>query len=122
MPTNDRLSLTAALARLRAQAGRLRRSVMSRRPAVRWGAALVVVIGLTALLYCAATSFTTLGLRYLIAGRRFSSDDLIKEATGLRTQPSQGRGERQAIVGRHQPSSGQDLKLVTLEIAPRCGA
>ena len=69
MPTNDRLSLTAALAWLRAQVDRLRRSVMSRRPAVRWSVAVLAVIGLTALVYWAATSFTTLGVRYLVSGQ-----------------------------------------------------
>ena len=77
MPTNDRLSLTAALPWLRFQADRLRRSVMSRRPAVRWGAAVVVLIGLTSVVYWAATSLGTLSVRYLVSGRRFSSEDLI---------------------------------------------
>ena len=40
MPTNDRLSFTAALAWLRAQVDRLRRSVMARRPVVRWSLAV----------------------------------------------------------------------------------
>ena len=86
MPTNDRLSLTAALAWLRAQVDRLRRSVMARRPVVRWSAALLAVIGLTSVVYWAATSFTTLGVRYLVSGRQFSSDDLIKVCTALDKQ------------------------------------
>ena len=89
MPTNDRLSLTAALAWLRAQVDRLRRSVMARRPAVRWGAALVALIGLTSAIYWAATSFSTLGVRYLVSGRRFSSDDLIKVCRSPRQATSQ---------------------------------
>ncbi len=48
MPTIDRLSPTAALAWLRAQVDRLRRSVMAQRPAVRWGLALVALLGLAA--------------------------------------------------------------------------
>ncbi len=86
MPTNDRLSLTAALTWLRAQVDRLRRSVMSRRPAVRWSVAALLVIGLASMMYWAATSFTTLGVRYLVSGRRFSSDDLIKVRSALDKQ------------------------------------
>ena len=73
---------------LRVQVDRLRRSVMSRRPAVRWGVAVVAVIGLTSVVYWAATSFRTLGVRYLVSGRRFSSDDLIKVCTRSRQATS----------------------------------
>ncbi len=86
MPTNDRLSLAAALAWLRTQVDRLRRSVMSRRPVVRWSVAVVAVIGLTALLHWATTSFTTLGVRYLVSGQPLTSDDLIKVRTALDKQ------------------------------------
>jgi flagellar M-ring protein FliF len=86
MPTNDRLSLPVAMAWLRAQVDRLRRSEKSRRLAVRWSVALSAVVGLTALVYWSATSFTTLGVRYLVSGRRFSSDDLIKVCTALDKQ------------------------------------
>ena len=60
MPTNDHLFFTAAAAWLRAQVDRIRRSVMAQRPAVRWGAALLVVVGLTSAIYWAATSYSTL--------------------------------------------------------------
>jgi flagellar M-ring protein FliF len=86
MPTNDRLFLIAALAWVRAQVDRLRRSVMSRRPAVRWSVALLAVIGLTSLVYWTAASFTTLGARYLGSSRQFSSDELIKVRTALDKQ------------------------------------
>jgi flagellar M-ring protein FliF len=86
MPTNDRLSLIAALAWLRAQVDHFQRSLRSRRPAVRWSLALLAVIGLTAMMYWAATSFTTLGSRHLLLERRFSSDDLIKVCTALDKQ------------------------------------
>ena len=89
MPTNDRLFFTAALAWLRAQVDRLWRSVMARRPVVRWSIALLLVIGLTSVIYWAATSFSTLGVRYLVSGRRFSSDDLIKVCTRPRQATSQ---------------------------------
>jgi flagellar M-ring protein FliF len=86
MSTNDRLYLTAARTWLRAQVDRLGRSVMARRPAVRWSAALLAVVSLTSMVYWAATSFTTLGVRYLVSGRQFSSDDLIKVCSALDKQ------------------------------------
>ena len=86
MSTNDRLYLTAARTWLRAQVDRLGRSVMARRPVVRWSVALLAVVGLTSMMYWAATSFTTLGVRYLVSGRRFSSDDLIKVCSALDKQ------------------------------------
>ena len=61
MRTIDRLSPTAALARLRAQVDRLWRSVMVQRPAVRWGLALAAVLGVSAASYWAATSLSTTG-------------------------------------------------------------
>ena len=61
MATNDRRSLTGATARLRALADRLKRSVMARRPAVRWSAALLALVVLTSLVYWAATSLGTVG-------------------------------------------------------------
>ena len=86
MPTNDYLFFTAAAAWLRAQVDRVRRSVMSQRPLVRWGVALLVLIGITSAIYWAATSYSTLNVRYLVSGRRFSSDDLIKVCTALDKQ------------------------------------
>ena len=86
MPTNDHLFFTAAAAWLRAQVDHFRRSVMSQRPAVRWGMLLLVVIGLTSAIYWAAASFSTLSVRYLVSGRRFSSDDLIKVCSALDKQ------------------------------------
>ncbi len=83
MPTNDDLLPIAALTWLRAQVDRLRRSVMSRRPVVRWTAAALAIIGLTSGIYWIAASYSTLGVRYLVSGRRFSSDDLIKVCTAL---------------------------------------
>jgi flagellar M-ring protein FliF len=86
MPSNDHLFSTAARVWLRAQVDRVRRSVMSQRPAVRWIIAVLVVVGLTSAIYWAAASYTTLGVRYLVSGRRFSSDDLIKVCSALDKQ------------------------------------
>ena len=65
------------------QVDRLRRSVMVRRPAVRWGLALAAVLGLAAAGYWAVTSLSTAGVRYLASERQFSSDDLIKVCRAL---------------------------------------
>jgi hypothetical protein len=86
MPTNDRLSLSAATSGLRAQVDRVLRSVISRRPAVRWGLALVVLLGSTPIVYWAAMSWNTVGVRYLAAGRRLYSDDLIMVCRALDKQ------------------------------------
>jgi len=83
MRTIDRLSPTSALARLRALVDRLRRSVMVRRPSVRWGLALAAALGLSAAGYWAATALSTTGVRYLASQRRFSTDDLIKVCRAL---------------------------------------
>ena len=83
MQTIDRLSPSSALARLRAQVDRLWRSVMVRRPAVRWSLAFVAALGLSAAGYWTTTSLSTTGVRYLASQRRFSSDDLIKVCRAL---------------------------------------
>jgi hypothetical protein len=86
MPTNDRLSLNVAPAWLRAQVDRLRRSMMAQRPAVRWSLALVVLLGLGTAVYWVATSWSTLGVRYLVSARRLYSDDLIMVCRALDKQ------------------------------------
>ncbi len=86
MAANDRLSLAAMLAWLRVQMDRIRRSSLARRPLVRWGSALAVLIGLSAMVYLAATSFNSLSVRYILSGRRFSSDDLIAICRALDKQ------------------------------------
>jgi flagellar M-ring protein FliF len=120
MPTNDHLSLTAALAWLRAQVDRLRRSVMSRRPVVRWSMVLLTVVGLTSMVYWAATSFTSLGVRYLISGRRFSSDDLIKICSALDKQRLNYRVDdsRRVEVAADQYDQAADI-VAKLEIGQR---
>jgi flagellar M-ring protein FliF len=120
MPTNDHLFYTAALAWLRAQVDRLRRSVMSRRPAVRWSLALLVVVGMTSMVYWAATSFTNLGVRYLVSGRRFSSDDLIKVCSALDKQRLKYRVDdsRRVEVAADQYDQAADI-VAKLEIGQR---
>ena len=70
MPTDDRLYLTAASARLRAQVDQLRRSILALRPAVRWGLALAILLGFGAAVYWAGTSLSAVGVRYAQAHRR----------------------------------------------------
>lgn len=83
MRTTDRLSPNTALARLAAAIGRLRRSSAARHPAIRWGSILVISVALLALCYWTATTLSTVGVRYLASGRRFSSEDLIKICRAL---------------------------------------
>jgi len=78
MRTIDRLSPNSALARLHALGGRLGRSLSARHLAIRWGLVLTVVGAFLALGYWAATAFSTVSVRYLASGARFSSEDLIK--------------------------------------------
>ncbi len=78
MRTTDRGSPHTALARLHALVGRLARSLSARHPAIRWGLVLTVVGAFLALGYWAATTFSTVSVRYLASGARFSSEDLIK--------------------------------------------
>jgi hypothetical protein len=77
MPTIDRLFPNTILALPGALVARLGRSLSARHPAFRWGLVLTVGVSLLALCYWAATALSTVGVRYLAAGRRFSSDDLI---------------------------------------------
>lgn len=111
MATNDRRSLTGATARLGAQVDRLRRSVMARRPVVRWSLALIAVVVMTSMVYWAATSLGTVGVRYILSGRRFSSDDLIKICRSLDKQKIAWRvdGERRIEVAAEEYDQAADV-------------
>ena len=120
MPTHDRLSLTAALPWLRVQVDRLRRSVMARRPVVRWGLVLGALIGLTSVIYWAGTSLTTLSVRYLVSGRRFSSEDLIEVCRTLDRQRVAYRVDdlRRVEVSTDQYEQAADA-VAKLDLGPR---
>jgi flagellar M-ring protein FliF len=111
MATNDRRSLTGATARLGAQVDRLRRSVMARRPVVRWSLALIAVVVMTSMFYWAATSLGTVGVRYILSGRRFSSDDLIKICRSLDKQKIAWRvdGDRRLEVAAEEYDQAADV-------------
>jgi hypothetical protein len=83
MRTIDRLSRNTALARIGALAARLARSVSAFHPAIRWGSLVVFGVAFLAVGYWAAISLSTVGVRYLASGRRFSSEDLIKICRAL---------------------------------------
>jgi flagellar M-ring protein FliF len=120
MATNDHRSLTGATARLGAQVDRLRRSVMARRPVVRWGVALFAVVVMTSTVYWAATSLGTVGVRYILAGRRFSSDDLIKICRNLDKQKIARRvdGQRRVEVAADQYEQAADI-VAKLDLGDR---
>jgi flagellar M-ring protein FliF len=111
MATNDRRSWTGATAKLGARVDRLRRSLMTWRPAVRWSVALFALVVLTSLIYWAATSLGTVGVRQVLSGRRFSSDDLIKICRGLDKQKIAYHvdGERRVEVAADQYDQAADV-------------
>ena len=116
----DRLSASAAVTRLRAPVDRLRRSVMSQRPAVRWGLALAAILGLAAAGYWAATSLVPVGARYLASGRRFSSEDLNKICRVLDAQRIEYRCDDQHKIAVDADQFDQAAALVAkLDVGPR---
>jgi hypothetical protein len=78
MSTFDRLPSARSWPRWRARADRLRQAVLARRPAARWGLALVAVLALVAAAYWTAMTLAPVRTRYLASGRPFSSEDQIK--------------------------------------------
>lgn len=86
----DRLSPAAVLGRLRAHGSRLQRSVVAQKPVVRWSmatAAVSLAIGLSAAGYWAVASLSAVrGRFYLVSGRSFCSDDLVKICRSLDKQ------------------------------------
>ncbi len=80
------LSSELAVGRLRSLLQWLRRSVVARSPAVRWGLAAVTIVVLVYLGYLGAGSLTTTESTYLGSGRRYSPDDLIKITRVLERQ------------------------------------
>jgi len=116
----DRLTASAALTRFRAQVDRLRRSVKSQRPAVRWGLALAAILGLAAAGYWAATSMVPVGARYLASGRRFSSEDLNKICRVLEAQRIEYRCDDQHKIAVDADQFDQAAALVAkLDVGPR---
>jgi flagellar M-ring protein FliF len=115
----DRLSASAAVTRLRAQVDRLRRSVISQRPAVRWGLALAAILGLAAAGYWAATSMVPVGARYLAPGRRLSSEDLNKICRVLEAQRIEYRRDDQHRIAVDADQFDQAAALVAkLDVGP----
>ncbi len=80
------LSSELALGRFRSLLQRLRRSVVARSPAVRWGLAAVTIVVLVFLGYLGIGSLTTAESTYLHSGRRYSPDDLVKITRVLERQ------------------------------------
>ena len=83
MPTLDRLTSPAPVARLRAGLVRLWRVLISQRPAVRAGLALTLIVGLVAAGYGAVALLVPAGTRYLASGRNFSTEELSKITQAL---------------------------------------
>ena len=80
------LSSALALGRFGSLLQRLRRSVVARSPAVRWGLAAVTIVVLVFLGYLGVGALTTTESTYLGSGRRYGPDDLIKITRVLERQ------------------------------------
>ena len=71
----------------------------------------IAVVVMTSLVYWAATSLGTVGVRHLLSGRRFSSEDLIKICRSLDKQKIACRvdGERRVEVAADQYDQAADV-------------
>src|SRR5262245_45971093 len=119
MRTIDRLSPTAALPWLREQGDRLRRTLLARRLAVRWGLVLAAVLGLAAAGYCTTLSLLPGGSRFLASGRSFSKDDLIKVCRALDAKSIEYHcdAQRRVAVAADQFEQGA-AALAKLDLGP----
>ncbi len=116
----NRLTASAAVTRFRAPVGRLRRSIMSQRPAVRWGLAVATLLGLVSAGYWGATSLVPVGVRYLASERRFSSEDLNKICRVLDAQRIEYRTDDQHRIAVDADQFDQAAALVAkLDVGPR---
>ncbi len=119
MRTFDRLSSTAALPWLRQRADRLRRAFQARRPAVRWGLVLAVVLGLAGAGYWTALALVPVGTRYLDSERPLAKDDLIKAERALKAQGIDCRIEDRKIVVAAEQYGEAAAVWAKLDLGPR---
>ncbi|MBV8558453.1 MAG: hypothetical protein JO116_23170, partial [Planctomycetaceae bacterium] len=98
MRTENPPPLASAWARLRAQAARFRRSILTRRTATRWLLALGALALLGVLGYLARPS--PVSNTYLLAGMQFSQDDLIEIQRALEAKHFDARSYRVDDEGR----------------------
>jgi len=107
------LASDLALGRFGSLLQRLRRSVVARSPAVRWGLAVVAIMVLVILGYLGVASLTTTESTYLGSGRRYSPDDLIKITRVLERQriPPHIDDQRRVAVASDQ------LELATAAVS-----
>jgi flagellar M-ring protein FliF len=81
MRTENTTFPAAMVARVRAQVHRVRRTLATRRPILRWSLPLGAVVVVSALAYLAAPLPS--GSEFVRAGQSFSSDDIIKITRAL---------------------------------------
>lgn len=119
MRTIDRLSSIAAVSWLRDGAGRMRRAMMVRHPAVRLALILAPMLIMAAVGYWIAGTLTPSGPRYLAQGRSFSSDDLITIFKALDAKAISYRpDDRKIAVAAEQYDQAAAL-LAKLDVGPR---
>jgi flagellar M-ring protein FliF len=82
----------------RAGMDRLWRAMMARRPGIRVGLVLALVLGLAVAGYWAALTLAPSGTRYLASGRSFSTEDMIKISQALDAKGISYRVEDRKIV------------------------
>ena len=114
------LSSDLALGRFGSLLQRLRRSVVARGPAVRWGLAAVTIVILVLLGYLGVGSLTTAESAYLGSGRRYGPDDLIKITRVLERQrfPYHIDDQRRVAVASEQLEQAS-AAISKLPLGPR---
>ena len=98
MQTLDRQSFTARLAWFRSGTIRVWRAMMARRPAVRVGVMLVLIIAVVAAGYCTSLALAPSGTRFLASGRAFSAEDVNKISQALDAKGISYRVDDRKIV------------------------
>ncbi|MGO9815170.1 MAG: hypothetical protein ACLP53_30930, partial [Isosphaeraceae bacterium] len=114
------MSSDLALGRFGSLLQRLRRSVVARGPAVRWGLAAVIIVILVLLGYLGIGSLTTAESAYLGSGRRYGPDDLIKITRVLERQgfPYHIDDQRRVAVASEQLEQAS-AAISKLPLGPR---
>ena len=115
------LSSDLALGRFGSLLQRLRRSVVARSPAVRWGLAAVTIVVLVLLGYLGVGSLTTAESAYLGSGRRYGPDDLIKITRGARA-PAVSLSHRRPAAGRSRLGAARAGKRRDQQAAARAAS
>jgi len=99
---------------------RVRQSMLSRRPAIRWALAASIITVLGLLAYLGSTVLTTAESSYLGSGRPYGSEDLAKISRALDRArvPYQVDDQRRVAVPSEQREQAETA-IAKLELGPR---